>query len=104
MALLPAAQAQLLYDRVDGAARLAPADDHRTMDQLRADALVNAVLHGTDGELPAVQGHQPAINVTVALSTLVGQDEEPGWLDGYGPIPPATPANSPTTPPAPGGG
>jgi hypothetical protein len=86
MALLPAAQAQLLYDRVDGVARLAPADDARTVDQLRADALVNAVLAGTDGDLPTHQGHRPAINVTVALSTLVGQDEEPGWLDGYGPI------------------
>jgi hypothetical protein len=86
MALLPAAQAQLLYDRVDGAARLAPADDSRTLDQLRADALVNAVLHGMEGHLPTRQGHQPAITVTVALSTLVGQDEEPGWLDGYGPI------------------
>lgn len=86
MALLPAAQAQLLYDRVDAVARLAPADDARTMDQRRADALVSAVLHGVEGDLPALHGHQPAINVTVALSTLVGQDDEPGWLDGYGPI------------------
>ncbi|MEO7260238.1 MAG: DUF222 domain-containing protein [Jatrophihabitantaceae bacterium] len=86
MALLPAAQAQLLYDRVDAAARMAPGDDSRTMDQLRADALVNAVLHGLGGELPTLQGHQPAINVTVALSSLTGQDDEPGWLDGYGPI------------------
>jgi hypothetical protein len=85
-ALLPAAQAQLLYDRVDAVARLAPADDARTMDQLRADALVSAVLRGADGDLPTQQGHRPAVNVTVALSTLVGQDEEPGWLDGYGPI------------------
>jgi hypothetical protein len=87
MALLPAAQAQLLYDRVDAVARLAPAGDSRTMDQLRADALVSAVLHGVAGDLPTLHGHQPAINVTVALSTLVGQDDEPGWLDGYGPIP-----------------
>jgi hypothetical protein len=87
MALLPAAQAQLLYDRVDAAARLAPADDVRPMDQLRADALVNAVLHGTDGDLPTAQGHRPSIQVTVPLSTLTGRTEEPGWLDGYGPIP-----------------
>jgi hypothetical protein len=86
MALLPAAQAHLLYDRVDGAARLAPAEDARTMDQLRADALVNAVLHGLTGDVATQQGQQPIINVTVALSTLVGQDQEPGWLDGYGPI------------------
>ncbi len=86
MALLPAAQAQLLYDHVDAAARMAPAGDDRTMDQLRADALVNAVLNGISGELPALQGHRPAINVTVALSSLTGQSDEPGWLDGYGPI------------------
>jgi hypothetical protein len=86
MALLPAAQAHLLYDQVDAAARMAPADDSRTMDQLRADALVNAVLNGIGGELPTSQGHRPAINVTVALSSLAGQDEEPGWLDGYGAI------------------
>jgi hypothetical protein len=87
LALLPAAQARLLYDRIDGAARTAPAGDTRTMDQLRADALVNAVLTGTTGNLPTVHGQQPGINVVVALSTLTGQDEEPGWLDGYGPIP-----------------
>ena len=86
MALLPAAQAQLLYDRVDAVARLAPSDDARTIDQLRADALVNAVLQGVTGDLPTQQGHQPAINVTVGLSTLIGQDDEPGWLDGYGSI------------------
>ena len=87
LALLPAAQAQLLYDRVDATARLAPAGDARTMDQRRADALLDAVLTGTDGELPTAQGHRPAINVVVALSTLTGLDDEPGWLDGYGPIP-----------------
>jgi hypothetical protein len=87
MALLPAAQAQLLYDRIDGDARATQATDPRTMDQLRADALVNAVLAGTTDDLPTTQGHRPAINVVVALSTLVGRDEEPGWLDGYGPIP-----------------
>jgi hypothetical protein len=87
LALLPAAQAHLLYDRIDGAARTAPAGDTRTLDQLRADALVNAVLTATTGNLPTVHGHQPAISVVVALSTLTGQDQEPGWLDGYGPIP-----------------
>ncbi|MEO6503248.1 MAG: DUF222 domain-containing protein [Jatrophihabitantaceae bacterium] len=86
MALLPAAQAHLLYDRVDAAARMAPGDDGRTLDQLRADALVNAVLNGIDGELPTAQGHRPAINVTISLSSLTGQSDEPGWLDGYGPI------------------
>jgi hypothetical protein len=34
-----------------------------------------------------VHGHRPGINVTVALTTLTGQDDQPGWLDGHGPIP-----------------
>jgi hypothetical protein len=30
---------------------------------------------------------RPTVNVTVALSTLLGLDAQPGELDGYGPIP-----------------
>lgn len=86
MALLPAADAKAVYARLDGAARRASAADPRTMDQLRADALVNGVLAGIDDELPTEQGRRPGINVTVSLSTLVGAGEQPGWLDGYGPI------------------
>jgi hypothetical protein len=86
MALLPAADAKAIYARLDGAARMAPREDPRSMDQLRADALVNGVLNGIAGELPAEQGRQPGISVTVSLDTLVGATEQPGWLDGYGPI------------------
>jgi hypothetical protein len=32
------------------------------------------------------QGRRPAVHVTVALSTLLGLDDQPGELDGYGPI------------------
>lgn len=85
-ALLPAADAKAVYARLDGAARMAPDTDPRTMDQLRADALVNGVLQGITGQLPAEQGRQPGVNVTVSLDTLAGIDEQPGWLDGYGPI------------------
>jgi len=42
------------------------------------------------------------MQVTVALSTLLGLDQQPGELDGHGPIPPHWPAPSPPTPPAPG--
>jgi hypothetical protein len=86
MALLPAADAKAIHARLDGAARLAPREDLRSMDQLRADALVNGVLSGIAGELPTEQGRQPGINVTVSLDTLVGTAEQPAWLDGYGPI------------------
>ena len=37
--------------------------------------------------LPKAQGMRPAIQVTIALSTLLGCDDEPGELAGHGPIP-----------------
>src|SRR2546430_1219316 len=65
----------------------AHADAPRTGDQRRADALVQIcadVLHGTSslGALPRQRGLRPAIQVTVALSTLLGLDQQPGELDG----------------------
>jgi hypothetical protein len=86
LALLPAADASAIYARLDGAARTAAHNEVRTMDQLRADALVDGVLTSIDGKLPAEQGRRPGINVTVSLNALLGKNAEPGWLDGYGPI------------------
>ena len=86
MALLPATDAQAIYARLDADARRAPADDARSIDQLRADALVEGVLQGIDAAMPTEHGRQPHVEVLVSLSTLVGQDDEPAWLNGYGPI------------------
>jgi 5-methylcytosine-specific restriction endonuclease McrA len=36
--------------------------------------------------LPEQHGQRPAISVTVSLSTLLGCDDQPAHLDGYGPI------------------
>ncbi len=44
-----------------------------------------AALH--DPLLPRAQGMRPSIQVTVAASTLLGLDEQPGELAGHGPIP-----------------
>jgi hypothetical protein len=85
-AMLPAADAQACLERIDAAARMAPDADPRTLPQLRADALVNGILAGISGRLPARQGLQPSISVIVGLDTLTGIEDEPGWLDGYGPI------------------
>jgi hypothetical protein len=69
----------------------ASSDDCRCADQYRADALVAicaAALHGQTIEgLPKWQGRHPQVQVIVALSTLLGMDEQPGELAGYGPIP-----------------
>ncbi|MEO6702146.1 MAG: DUF222 domain-containing protein [Jatrophihabitantaceae bacterium] len=87
MALLPAADAQAVYTRLDGAARSAPREDPRSLDQLRADALVTGLLAGVGtAAMPTEQGREPSIQVTVGLDTLTGLDEQPGWLDNYGPI------------------
>jgi hypothetical protein len=70
--------------------RTANPDDARTHDQREADALAALVL-GADAE-DAVGGPvsvKPVVNVTVALSTLLAVDEQPGELDGHGPIPAA---------------
>jgi hypothetical protein len=45
-------------------------------------------LHGSvSDELPREHGLRPSVQVTVALSTLLGLDEQPGELAGSGPIP-----------------
>jgi hypothetical protein len=79
------------------------AGDGRTIDHLRADLLIERLL-GSDAVAPAraesacggEDGHAPAkvlpslrVLVTVPVLTLAGISEEPGQLDGFGPIPPA---------------
>src|SRR5213080_3268369 len=81
-ALLPAEHAHACLQRIDAAARMAPNDDPRTLEQRRADVLVDAVLGGLSGGLPTRHGLQPNISVIVSLETLAGVEDEPGWLDG----------------------
>ncbi len=72
-ALLPADQSAELRAKVYALADSWEGDG-RTLDQRRADAL--CVLGGGTGTAPK------AINVTVALSTLLGVDDQPAELDG----------------------
>ena len=97
--VLGAPEAQLIYTRLTAAATLLPGRDSRTMDQKRADLLVDAVLSGLPADgLPVLQGRRPAINVVVSADTLLGLDDQPARVTGYGPItadmPPA--ASQPT--------
>jgi hypothetical protein len=87
-ALLPAEGVAAVMTAVDALASATPADDTRTADQRRADALLDlaiAALH--DPLLPHAQGMRPAVQITIALSTLLGLDDQPGELAGHGPIP-----------------
>lgn len=84
--------------------------DPRTLDQLRADLFTHALLtsnrptaSANDASVDASQastiagsmdcaadaagmGLGASVQVIVSASTLLGQDDEPGWLDRYGPI------------------
>jgi hypothetical protein len=62
--------------------------DVRTLDQRRADVLcdVGEETRARDG-LPRRHGRRPRLLVTAAASRLLGLDDCPGELAGYGPIP-----------------
>lgn len=106
-----AVEATALYASIDEAARRARArGDSRTLDQLRADLLVERGLYPvrcgaqqTDGtgpegaqvELPRTPGGSLCptttridVRVLVPLSTLLGTRDEAALLEGYGPIDP----------------
>lgn len=94
----PADGASTVYAALDGLARAARREptEARTLDQLRADVLVEiarAILQagGWDGlRLPSRRSSgrgRAAVQVTVGADTLLGVTDEPGWLAGYGPIP-----------------
>jgi hypothetical protein len=86
-AYLPAETAHAAMTRIDNAARslaVSP-DETRTLAQLRADIagdLLAGVLGGPSGGI--------SVAVTVPVMTLLGRSDEPGSLDGYGPIDPET--------------
>jgi hypothetical protein len=95
--VLPADEATRVHRTLDAAARTArAAGDDRTLDQLRADGLTDLVLHracpagdaALDGTGCCVERRRPdaQVVVTVPLSTLIGLDEQPAHLGGYGPV------------------
>ena len=82
----------LLAQAVDTAETIVGERERPTRAQLRADALVTlfAAVDGDDRvlpQLPRAGTPTPAINVTISASTLLGLDDNPGELAGYGPIP-----------------
>ena len=81
-ATLPAQQAVHAMAVIDTHARAArkEAGDTRTLEQARADSFYQLVT-GQRGAYPAA-----VVQVTVGLDTLLGIDQEPGELAGYGPV------------------
>ncbi|GAA1941478.1 hypothetical protein GCM10009775_36590 [Microbacterium aoyamense] len=66
------------------------ADDTRTTDQVRADALSDLLIDGDTTLLPdAARGVRASVVVTVPVMSLLGSDAptEPATVEGVGPIP-----------------
>ena len=97
-----AGDALLIRDRLDRIAADVGDDasgasgtvDDRTPDQLRADVARDLLLHGVPpiGEAfhVAAATVRPTVHVTVPVMTLLGVDDAPADLEGYGPIDPET--------------
>ncbi|MGD9621811.1 MAG: DUF222 domain-containing protein [Mycolicibacterium sp.] len=79
-ALLPVRQGVAVYAALNQAANTT--FDDRSRGQVMADTLVGRVT-GT----PAQQPVSVALNLVMSDTTLAGDDEQPAWLQGYGPIP-----------------
>nr|WP_276512202.1 DUF222 domain-containing protein [Cryobacterium roopkundense] len=81
---------QAVFNRVsDAATNLQDIDETRTLAQLRTDVATDLLLTGvTETGLGA--GLRATVNITVPVLTLMGKSEEPGELEGYGPIDPET--------------
>jgi hypothetical protein len=79
---LPAERAKAAANRIDQLARAAKhAGDSRTMDQLRADTMLDLLVGTHTG-----QSVDARIEVTVPLATLLEFKDAPGELAGYGPL------------------
>jgi hypothetical protein len=109
-AYLPAEAAVAIHHRLTDAARtLQGPDETRTLTQLRADVFTGLLTlsyrNGPDGRITAEPGLSGASIAAAGLAgtgiaasamvlvpalTLLGHDEEPAELEGYGPIPAAT--------------
>jgi hypothetical protein len=106
-AVLPADDAIRAFTRCDDAARKARgAGAADSLDQLRCDTFVDIMLRfpeaagrssdagGPDAGEPLERSSAPArpvsVSVVISLSSLLGLDSRPGWLDGYGAITPGT--------------
>ena len=92
-AFLPADDAVTVYTALTAMAGPGTPGDDRPIGTRRADALTAVMAgvladgHGPSGPLSTRHGRRPHLQVTLAATTLAGLDDQPGDLDGYGPIP-----------------
>jgi hypothetical protein len=80
--------------RIEALARAArSADDPRSADQIRADVFVDllagreaSVHQTTQSDSPKTLGKRGTVDIRVDLATLIGLNNNPGHLGGYGPV------------------
>ena len=99
VAILPAADAQIVMNSIESFIRTASLDmeadtdqrglDQRSADMKRADALTAIAAEYLSKSAETVTPHRRpiSVNVTIDLPTLLGLAENPGQLAGYGAIP-----------------
>ena len=85
--LQPAADAYAMVARVEAIARHLHRQEGetRTLAQLRADVLSDLVAHGVTDDSGGASS-APAVAITVPVMTVLGEDDTPATLHGYGPI------------------
>ena len=88
IALLPAADAQIVMLAINALARAEAQSNELGIDAKRADALTQIAVRAleTAGEISAHR-RPVAVSLTIDLPTLLGLADSPGELSGYGPIP-----------------
>ena len=81
---LPADEAAAIGNRIHAAAKSlhGTAGETRTMDQLRADLLIDYL----NGIHRNTAGSRGSVDVTVTMETLSGLTDQPGELAGFGPV------------------
>ena len=87
-ALLPVAQAVAVFAALKREAdRLRALGDPRSRGQIMADTLIaraTGATHTAEGGSPVVP---MAINVVISQTCLLGDTDDPAWIEGYGAIP-----------------
>ena len=97
LAILPAALAHGIHDRLTSMAHVVRESEQKTeahprsTDELRADLLCDLVLSGApSGHGSGLDAIAATVHVTVPVLTLLGAGHEPACLAGHGPIDAAT--------------
>ncbi|MFC8667289.1 DUF222 domain-containing protein [Streptomyces sp. NPDC057199] len=84
-AVLPAQRAAVMQQVVEAYA-VGYGDDGRTLDQKRVDALYDLVVQQPRNGARGAPSTAAVVHVTVPIDVLMGVDDGPGELKGYGPV------------------